>query len=46
MMYGEVRRGISEHTACAVIPQAVRLSASEYGGFVLPGSDSLPVPVA
>ena len=30
-MYDEVRRGIPKHTACAVIPQAVRLSVSEYG---------------
>jgi len=44
MMYGEVRRGIPKHTTCAVIPQAVRLSASEYGCLMLPNSDSLQVP--
>ena len=45
MMYGEVRGGISEHTLVCGNTTSSSSEQSEYDGLVLPGSDSLPVPV-
>ncbi|MBE6933410.1 MAG: hypothetical protein E7464_08530 [Ruminococcaceae bacterium] len=44
MMYGEVRWGISEHTLVCGNTTSSSSERSEYVGFALPDSDSLPVP--
>ena len=44
MMYGEVHRGISEHTLVCGNTTSSSSERSEYVGFALPDSDSLPVP--
>lgn len=44
MMYGEGCRGIPKHTLVYANTPSPSAERSEYDGFMLTGSDSLPVP--